>query len=100
MNSSGEPRRTDRWKTKVTRSVPSQEVVTGERLDAMHLARPVGISAMSFFFVFGMAMSGLAALSLAFPGGVLEPMANQPPRALRARRVGQPASFLMATVSP
>jgi hypothetical protein len=36
--------------------------------------RPVGVTALSLFFVFGTAMAAVAALSLAFPGSVLEPM--------------------------
>lgn len=55
---------------------------------------------MSFFFVFGMAMSGLAALSLAFPGGVLEPMWRINPRGREGLgALGLPAVVLMATVS-
>jgi hypothetical protein len=36
--------------------------------------RPVGVTALSLFFVFGTAMAAVAALSLASPGSVLEPM--------------------------
>lgn len=37
-------------------------------------ARPLGITAMSAFFVSGMLASGLAAVSLLTPGGYLEPL--------------------------
>jgi len=36
--------------------------------------RPTGITALSYFFVFGTLMSGLAAMMLIFRGGVLEPL--------------------------
>jgi hypothetical protein len=44
-------------------------------------SRPLGISGLSLFFVFGVAMSGLAALMLLFPGSVLEPLWRLNPRA-------------------
>ncbi len=39
-----------------------------------HASRPPGITALSFFFLFGTVMSGLASLTLLFPGSVLEPL--------------------------
>lgn len=42
--------------------------------------RPFGVSALSAFFAFGAMMSGLAAASLALPGGALEPMWRINPR--------------------
>jgi hypothetical protein len=66
----------------------------------MRLARPAGISVMSFFFVFGMTMSGLAALSLAWPGGALEPLWQLNPKGREGLgALGLPAVVLMATVS-
>jgi hypothetical protein len=43
--------------------------------------RPLGITALSLFFVFGFAMSGLAAVMLLFPGSALEPLWRLNPRA-------------------
>src|SRR5712691_11129262 len=55
---------------------------------------------MSFFFLFGMTMSGLAAISLALPGGALEPMWQINPRGREGLvALGLPAVILMATVS-
>ena len=66
----------------------------------MRLARPAGISAMSVFFLFGMTMSGLAALSLAWPGGALEAMWQINPKGRAGLgAMGLPAVVLMATVS-
>ncbi|MGA8808439.1 MAG: hypothetical protein WB973_11225 [Thermoanaerobaculia bacterium] len=66
----------------------------------MRMARPAGISAMSFFFLFGMTMSGLAAISLASPGGVLEAMWQINPKGREGLgAMGLPAVALMATVS-
>ncbi len=48
--------------------------------DAKH-RRPVGITALSLFFVFGALMSGLTFLMLLFPGSVLEPLWRLNPRA-------------------
>jgi len=45
-----------------------------------HIKRPPGISALSFFFGFGTMMSGLAALSLAFPGSAWQRMWSLNPR--------------------
>lgn len=44
-------------------------------------SRPPGITALSFFFLFGTVMSGLAAVTLLFPGSVLEPLWRLNPRA-------------------
>ena len=66
----------------------------------MTAPRPFGISALSLFFVFGMTMSGLAATSLAFPGGALEPMWRINPRGREGLgALGLPAVVLMAVVS-
>lgn len=66
----------------------------------MRLSRPAGISAMSFFFVFGMTMSGLAVISLASPGGALEAMWQINPKGREGLvAMGLPAVVLMATVS-
>ena len=43
--------------------------------------RPIGITALSIFFVFGAAMSFIASVSLLFPGSFLEPMWRINPRA-------------------
>ena len=48
------------------------------------MKRPAGVTALSFFFMFGMLASGLAAISLAFPGGFLEPIWRLNPRAHEA----------------
>lgn len=62
--------------------------------------RPPGISALSAFFVFGAAMSGSAAISLAFPGGVLEPMWRLNPRGRAGLgALGWPGILLMAVVA-
>lgn len=75
-------------------------VTLSDKLDGMRVARPFGISALSFFFVFGMSMSALATVSLAFPRGVLEPIWKINPRGREALgALGLPAVFLMATVS-
>ena len=66
----------------------------------MRLVRPAGISALSFFFVFGMTMSGLAAASLTWPGGALDPMWQINPKGREGLgALGLPAIVLMATVS-
>src|SRR5258707_331211 len=66
----------------------------------MNRARPAGISAIIIFFVFGMTMSGLAAISLAWPGGALEAMWQVNPKGReRLGAMGLPAVVLMATVS-
>jgi len=43
--------------------------------------RPIGITALSFFFVFGTAMSFITVVALVFPGSFLEPMWRLNPRA-------------------
>jgi hypothetical protein len=43
--------------------------------------RPLGITALSIFFVFGAAMSFVASVALLFPGSFLEPMWRLNPRA-------------------
>lgn len=43
--------------------------------------RPVGVTALSIFFLFGAAASGLSSVSLLFPGSFLEPMWRLNPRA-------------------
>ena len=43
--------------------------------------RPVGITVLSIFFVFGAAMSFIAGVALLFPGSFLEPMWRINPRA-------------------
>ena len=46
-----------------------------------HPSRPAGITALSFFFLFGTLVSGLAALTLLFPRSVLEPLWRLNPHA-------------------
>jgi hypothetical protein len=43
--------------------------------------RPLGITALSIFFLFGASMSFIASMSLLFPGSFLEPMWRLNPRA-------------------
>ena len=43
--------------------------------------RPLGVTALSFFFVFGALMSSLAAVMLLSPGSLLEPLWRLNPRA-------------------
>jgi len=43
--------------------------------------RPIGITALSIFFLFGASMSLIASVSLLFPGSFLEPMWRLNPRA-------------------
>jgi hypothetical protein len=38
----------------------------------VHGTRPIGVTALSLFFIFGTIMSGLAAVMLLFPGSALE----------------------------
>jgi hypothetical protein len=67
---------------------------------ALLVARPIGISALSGFFALGMTMSGLAAVSLAFPGSLLEPMWQINPRGRAGLSALGPSGIaLMATVS-
>ena len=61
--------------------------------------RPLGITAPSLFFVFGVAMSGLAAVMLLFPGSVLEPLWRLNPRAREGfANMGAWAALLMGMV--
>jgi len=46
-----------------------------------HPSRPPGITALSFFFLFGTVMSGLATVMLLMPGSVLEPLWRLNPHA-------------------
>ena len=46
-----------------------------------HPSRSPGIVALALFFLFGMIMSGLAAVMLLFPGSALEPLWRLNPRA-------------------
>jgi hypothetical protein len=63
-------------------------------------ARPPGITALSAFFAFGTLASGLSAVSLLTPGGVLEPMWRLNPRAHEAfAGMGAGALLLLGTVS-
>jgi hypothetical protein len=64
-----------------------------------HPSRPPGITALSFFFLFGTVMSGLAAVTLLFPGSVLEPLWHLNPRAREGfATMGAWAALLMAVV--
>jgi hypothetical protein len=47
----------------------------------MARSRPLGITLVSLFFVFGTVMSGLAVAMLLFPGSALEPLWRLNPRA-------------------
>ena len=62
-------------------------------------SRPVGITALSLFFGFGTLMSGLAAVMLLFPGGVLDPIWWLNPHAHKGfATLGSWAVLLMAAV--
>ena len=62
-------------------------------------SRPLGITALSFFFVFGAVMSGLAAVMLVFPGSALELLWRLNPRAREGfAAMGLWAVLLMAGV--
>jgi hypothetical protein len=64
-----------------------------------HPSRPAGITALSFFFLFGTFMSGLAAVTLLFPGSVLEPLWRLNPHAREGfATMGLWAALLMAVV--
>jgi hypothetical protein len=66
----------------------------------MPVARPTGITALSFFFLFGMTASGVAAISLALPGSALEPIWRLNPRGHEGLvALGLAAVGLMAAVS-
>jgi len=63
------------------------------------LKRPAGVTALSFFFAFGALASALAAISLMFPGGILEPVWRINPRGREGlSAMGPPAIVLMAIV--
>ena len=63
------------------------------------MKRPAGVTALSFFFMFGMLASGLSAMSLAFPGGFLEPIWRVNPRGREGLgSLGPLAVLLMALV--
>lgn len=62
--------------------------------------RPLGVTALACFFVFGALVSGLSIISLLTPGGPLEPMWQLNPRAQEAfSRIGIWAPLLLAAVS-
>ena len=64
------------------------------------MKRPAGVTALSFFFGFGMCASGLAAISLAFPRGFLEALWRVNPRGHAGLAAfGQWGPALMALVS-
>lgn len=64
-----------------------------------HPRRPPGITALGLFFMFGAVMSGLAAVMLLTPGGVLEPLWRLNSRGHEGFAImGMWAVFLMATV--
>jgi ABC-type branched-subunit amino acid transport system permease subunit len=61
--------------------------------------RPLGITALGAFFVFGTLASGLSAVSLLFPDGPLEPMWRLNPRAHEAfSHMGLWAPLLLGAV--
>jgi len=73
---------------------------TQESLDTLPLRRSGGLLALSIFFGFAAVMSLLAALSLLFPGGLLEPLWRLNPEAGRGlASLGFWAILLMAAVS-
>ena len=62
-------------------------------------SRPLGVTVITLFFVFGAVMSGLAAAMLLFPGGVLEPLWRPNPHAREGfAAMGAWAILLMAAV--
>ena len=61
--------------------------------------RPLGVSAISLFFMFGAIMSGLAAVMLLFPGGPLDSLWRLNPHAHKGfATLGMLAVLLMAAV--
>jgi hypothetical protein len=61
--------------------------------------RPIGVTALSIFFLFGAAVSFLSFVSLLFPGSFLEPMWRLNPRARESfTSIGVWAIFLMSAV--
>ncbi len=66
----------------------------------MPIPRPAGVSALSAFFLFGATMAGVAGLSLALPGGFMEPLWMINPRGRAGLgALGVAGIVLMATVS-
>jgi hypothetical protein len=64
------------------------------------MRRPVGITALSFFFAFGTLMAGVSCVALLFPGSMLEPMWRLNPSAKEGfAQIGAWAPLLMAVVS-
>ena len=64
------------------------------------MKRPAGVSALSFFFLFGALASGLAAISLAYPLGFLEAIWRANPRGHAGLAgIGTFGPALMALVS-
>jgi hypothetical protein len=62
--------------------------------------RPIGITALSIFFLVGAAISFISSVSLLFPGSFLEPMWQLNPRAHEAFiGIGAWAIVLMCAVS-
>ena len=62
--------------------------------------RPIGITALSIFFLFGAAMSFISFVSLLFPGSFLEPMWQLNPRAREGfASIGVWAVVLICAVS-
>jgi hypothetical protein len=61
--------------------------------------RPAGVTALACLFAFGTLVSGLSAISLLTPGGVLEPMWRLNPRARDSfSRMGTWAPLLLGVV--
>jgi hypothetical protein len=73
----------------------------GDRADPNgHPARPTGVTLLAVFFLAGAAISLASAVSLASPGGVLEPMWRVNPRARDSlARLGPLAPALLGAVS-
>ena len=68
-------------------------------VSASQVTRPFGITVLSAFFAFGTLASGLSAVSLLTPGGLLEPMWRLNPRAHEALAgTGIWAPLLLGTV--
>src|SRR3954464_7543953 len=66
----------------------------------MMRTRPAGVIALSFFFVFGTTMSGLAALMLLFPRSALASLWRLNPDAgVQLGALGMAGILLMLTVS-
>jgi hypothetical protein len=64
------------------------------------VTRPGGVTALGVFFLFGAGVSLVSAVSLLFPGGLLEPMWRLNPRAREAfAGMGAWAVVLMCVVS-